>query len=292
MVVKDMLRSASQHKARAGCGGGGFSWPSTPNRANHYPPSLGEQNDNVSMVIETGKVRRVVYYLVDALFSVGFIGSTLDASLSQIRCQIRRNFANRQNPIVAIFPWWQLWSVSRSFKASRVMEKAPFLRTFQNWSESGGSKVVSPDVGNRTGSPHRWGAWRCKYRRAESTMFSLVMLNASVISPCCSIEIIWNQINLMTNHCGTDCDDEHLRNNSFLGINRKCAIFTRSKPSTPLSGVRRNDVREKTLCIILDFSPWLELVNRIWCHEGRFIWRQLWVMMCPCCRESRIPPSG
>ena len=34
--------------------------------------------------------------------------------------------------------------------------------------------------------------------------------------PCCSFEIIWNQVNLLTNRDGTDGEDELLGNTSFL----------------------------------------------------------------------------
>ena len=93
----------------------------------------------------------------------------------------------------------------------RGMGNAPCMRTFQYRSEPGGLRNpqtsaqlfgIDPGHHNGVGVRRRWQCTVCK-SFAHST--DVIPVAAS---PSCSIEITSNHVNLLTNHDGTDGEDE------------------------------------------------------------------------------------
>ena len=111
-------------------------------------------------------------------------------------------------------------SVGRRPRVLRGMEQAPCMRTFQYRSESGGlrnpqtsAQLFGIDPGPHNGvGPGGVGNAVCKSFVNSTNVVSVAA------SPCCSIEIACNQVNLMTNHDGSDCEDEFLCNTPLYGV--------------------------------------------------------------------------
>ena len=90
------------------------------------------------------------------------------------------------------------------------MENAPYMRTFQYRSESRGLRKpqttahlfgVDPGLHNGPG-PSGVGHAVCKSFFGSTEVFSVAA------SPRCSIEITYNQLILLTNYDGADCEGE------------------------------------------------------------------------------------
>ena len=77
---------------------------------------------------------------------------------------------------------------------------------------------VCPVVGNWSGSPQwcraRW-RWQCALGKGFVDSTDVVSFAAS---PLCTIEVTNNDVNLLTNHDGTDCEDELLGNTPFFDV--------------------------------------------------------------------------
>ena len=74
------------------------------------------------------------------------------------------------------------------------------------------AQLFGIDPGPHSGVGRRWQRTVCK-NFVDSTYVVSV-----AASPCCSIEITCNQVNLMTNHDCSDGEDELLGNASLLGV--------------------------------------------------------------------------
>ena len=100
-------------------------------------------------------------------------------------------------------------------------EKSPCMRTFQYRSESGGLRnpQTSAQLCGIDPSPHN-GVGPGGVGNAQSAKASSIVLNVVSVaaSPCCSIEITCNQVNLLTNHDGSDCEDEFFCNTPFWSV--------------------------------------------------------------------------
>ena len=98
------------------------------------------------------------------------------------------------------------------------MENAPYMRTFQYRSDSGGLRnpqtsvqLFGIDSGPHNGvGPGGVGNEVCKSFVDSTDVISVAAL------PCYSIEITCNKVNLLTNHDGTNCEDELFRNTPFF----------------------------------------------------------------------------
>ena len=77
---------------------------------------------------------------------------------------------------------------------------------------------VSPVVWNRSGSPQWCWALRCWKRTVCKSFVDSTDVVPVAASPRCSIEITINHVNLLTNHDGTDCEDELFGNTPFVGV--------------------------------------------------------------------------
>ena len=69
---------------------------------------------------------------------------------------------------------------------------------------------VSPVVWNRSGSQQR-----CAVRKSFVDGTDVVSIAAP---PRCPIETTCNQVNMLTNHNGSDCEDELFWNTPFFGV--------------------------------------------------------------------------
>ena len=75
------------------------------------------------------------------------------------------------------------------------------------------SADVCPIVRNGSKSPQWLGAW---WRRQGT--ISKGFVNSAATSPRSTIEITFNQVNLLRNHDGTDSEDDLLGDASLLGV--------------------------------------------------------------------------
>ena len=100
------------------------------------------------------------------------------------------------------------------------MENAPCMRTLQYRSESGGLRnpQTSAQLFGIDPGPHN-GVGPGGVGNAESAKSFVdgTHVVSVAASPCCSIEITCNQVNV-TNHDGSDGEDELLGNASLLGV--------------------------------------------------------------------------
>ena len=90
------------------------------------------------------------------------------------------------------------------------------MRTFQYRSESGGLRnpQTSAQLFGIDPGPHN-GVGPGGVGNAVCKVLNVVSVAAS---PCCSIEITCNQVNLLTNHDGSDSEDELFLQSPFWGV--------------------------------------------------------------------------
>ena len=90
------------------------------------------------------------------------------------------------------------------------MENAPCMRTFQYRSEPG--RLRNPQT-----SAQLFGIDPGPHNGVKSFVDSTDVIPLAA-SSCCCIEITCNHVNLLTNHDGTDGEDELLGNTPFFGV--------------------------------------------------------------------------
>ena len=111
------------------------------------------------------------------------------------------------------------------------MEKAPCKRTFQYRSASGGLRnpQTSTQLFGIVPGPHNGvghgGVGNAQSAKASSTVLMLPLL---LHRHAVSLKITCNQVNLLTNHGGTDCEDELFRNTPTRPAWTKCCSSQQS----------------------------------------------------------------
>ena len=128
--------------------------------------------------------------------------------------------ANRRHPGGAMSHDDSFDRFGRRPRVLRGVENVPCMRTFQNRSETGGLR-------NPQTSAQLFGIDPCLHNGGRpggvgNAVWKGFDNSTDVIpvaaSPCCSNEITCNHVNLLTNHDGTDGEDDLLDNTSYFGV--------------------------------------------------------------------------
>ena len=144
--------------------------------------------------------------VVQDVLWVGFVGQVLRDVIGN--CANQRNLGGAMSHDGSFISWTQAESFAWD-GASTMYAYLPIPIWIERFKES---TDASPIVRNRSVSPQWCRAWRRWQRTVCKSFVNSTYVVSVAASPCCSIEIACNQVNLMTNHDGSDCEDEFLCN--------------------------------------------------------------------------------